>query len=148
MKILFVVSIKIRVSLIYSLHYRWRVTRFTLGAISQPHQLLIEMTVPYSNSSIAVDNIHLIDCFPGNYYLYLEITPMVNSFATGDSLVNYDVELRSFSYQVYETHRIAILPVQVTCMKQVESYQRRIQTETSWNFSACPTGERTRKRTK
>ncbi|XP_050480798.1 ALK tyrosine kinase receptor isoform X2 [Bombus huntii] len=42
----------------------WRVTRFTLGAISQPHQLLIEMTVPYSNSSIAVDNIHLIDCFP------------------------------------------------------------------------------------
>lgn len=121
MKILLVVSIKIRVSLIYSLHYRWRVTRFTLGAISQPHQLLIEMMVPYSNSSIAVDNIHLIDCFPGNYYLYLEITPMVNSFATGNSLVNYDVELRSFSYQLYETHRIAILSVQVTRMKQVES---------------------------
>lgn len=76
------------------MHCRWRVTRFTLGAISQPHQLLIEMTVPYSNSSIAVDNIHLTDCFPGNYYPYLEIILMVNSFATGNSLVNYDVELR------------------------------------------------------
>ena len=48
-------------------YYRWGVTRFILGSITQPHQLLIEMTVPYSNSSIAVDNIRLIDCFPGKY---------------------------------------------------------------------------------
>ncbi|KAK1117952.1 hypothetical protein K0M31_015619 [Melipona bicolor] len=42
----------------------WEVTRVVLGSITQPHQLLLEMTVPYSNSSIAVDNIRLIDCFP------------------------------------------------------------------------------------
>lgn len=27
------------------------------------------MIVPYSNSSIAIDNIQLIDCFSGNYEL-------------------------------------------------------------------------------
>ncbi|KAK9299944.1 hypothetical protein QLX08_007170 [Tetragonisca angustula] len=42
----------------------WGVTRFTLGSITQPHQLLIEMTVPYSNSSVAVDDIRLTNCFP------------------------------------------------------------------------------------
>ncbi|XP_076176518.1 anaplastic lymphoma kinase isoform X2 [Ptiloglossa arizonensis] len=42
----------------------WETTRFNLGAISQPHRLLLEMLTPYSNSSIAIDNIRLIDCFP------------------------------------------------------------------------------------
>ncbi|XP_015429458.1 PREDICTED: ALK tyrosine kinase receptor [Dufourea novaeangliae] len=45
-------------------HARWEMTRFNLGAISQPHQLLLEISVPYPNSSIAVDNIRLVDCFP------------------------------------------------------------------------------------
>lgn len=31
------------------------------------------MQLPYSNSSIAVDNVRLIDCFPGNNYLYLAV---------------------------------------------------------------------------
>lgn len=43
--------------------------RFTIGTITQSHQLVIEMIVPYSNSSIAIDNVRLIDCFPGNYEL-------------------------------------------------------------------------------
>ncbi|XP_053974206.1 ALK tyrosine kinase receptor isoform X2 [Hylaeus volcanicus] len=47
----------------------WETTRFNLGAISQPHQLLIEMSAPHPNSSIAIDNIRLIDCFP-------ELTPV------------------------------------------------------------------------
>lgn len=50
--------------------YRWGVTRFKLGAISQPHKLLLEMLLPNSNSSIGIDNIRLIDCFPGKYYFY------------------------------------------------------------------------------
>ena len=45
-------------------HATWEVTRFKLGAISQPHRLLVEMRVPYPNSSIGIDNIHLIECFP------------------------------------------------------------------------------------
>lgn len=45
--------------------------RFTIGTITQSHQLIIEILVPYSNSSIAIDNVHLIDCFPGNYYSYI-----------------------------------------------------------------------------
>lgn len=43
--------------------------RFTIGTITQSHQLFIEMIVPHSNSSIAIDNVRLIDCFPGNYEL-------------------------------------------------------------------------------
>lgn len=43
--------------------------RFTIGTITQSYQLVIEMIVPYSNSSIAIDNVRLIDCFPGNYEL-------------------------------------------------------------------------------
>lgn len=43
--------------------------RFTIGTITQSHSLLIEMLVPYSNSSIAIDNVRLIECFPGNYEL-------------------------------------------------------------------------------
>ncbi|XP_061927825.1 leukocyte tyrosine kinase receptor isoform X5 [Apis cerana] len=44
-------------------HTKWEKMRFTIGTISQPHQLIIEMIVPYSNSSIAIDNIQLIECF-------------------------------------------------------------------------------------
>ncbi|XP_034171879.1 anaplastic lymphoma kinase isoform X1 [Osmia lignaria lignaria] len=43
---------------------KWGATRFKLGTISQPHKLLLEMLLPNSNSSIAIDNIRLIDCFP------------------------------------------------------------------------------------
>ena len=56
--------------LINWLHCRWGVTRFTLGSITQPHQLLIEMTVPYSNSSVAVDDIRLTNCFPGKFFFF------------------------------------------------------------------------------
>ncbi|XP_017880511.1 ALK tyrosine kinase receptor isoform X2 [Ceratina calcarata] len=45
-------------------HAKWGLAHFKLGPISQPHQLLLEILVPYPNSSIAVDNIRLIDCFP------------------------------------------------------------------------------------
>ncbi|XP_076675839.1 anaplastic lymphoma kinase isoform X2 [Andrena cerasifolii] len=45
-------------------HATWEVTRFKLGAISQPHRLLVEMRVPYPNSSVGIDNIRLIECFP------------------------------------------------------------------------------------
>ncbi|XP_012145693.1 anaplastic lymphoma kinase isoform X2 [Megachile rotundata] len=45
-------------------HAKWDVTRFKLGAISQHHRLLLEFLLPYSNSSVGVDNIRLIDCFP------------------------------------------------------------------------------------
>ncbi|CAK9818713.1 ALK tyrosine kinase receptor [Anthophora plagiata] len=50
-------------------HRKWEVTSFKLGAISQPHQLVLEMLVPSTNSSIGVDNVRLIDCFP-------ELTPV------------------------------------------------------------------------
>ncbi|KOC67358.1 MAM and LDL-receptor class A domain-containing protein C10orf112 [Habropoda laboriosa] len=43
---------------------KWEITSFKLGAISQPHRLLLEMLLPHSNSGIAVDNVRLIDCFP------------------------------------------------------------------------------------
>lgn len=45
-------------------HATWEVMRFNLGAISQPHRLFLEMLVPHPNSSISVDNVRLIDCFP------------------------------------------------------------------------------------
>lgn len=52
--------------------------RFTIGTISQPHQLIIEMIVPYSNSSIAIDNIQLIECFSGNYELLKILYSAIN----------------------------------------------------------------------
>ncbi|XP_031836034.1 anaplastic lymphoma kinase isoform X3 [Nomia melanderi] len=42
---------------------RWEETWFNLRALSQPYKLLIEMSAPYPNSSIGVDNIRLSDCF-------------------------------------------------------------------------------------
>ncbi|XP_076236265.1 anaplastic lymphoma kinase isoform X2 [Calliopsis andreniformis] len=47
----------------------WEIMRFKLGPITQPHRLLFEMVVPYPNSSVAIDNIRLIECFP-------ELTPV------------------------------------------------------------------------
>ncbi|XP_076635362.1 anaplastic lymphoma kinase isoform X1 [Colletes latitarsis] len=47
----------------------WETTRFNLGAISQPHQLFLEIQTQYANSSVGIDNIRLIDCFP-------ELTPL------------------------------------------------------------------------
>lgn len=44
---------------------RWNITRLKLGAISQPYRVGLEVVVPF-NSSIAIDNIRLDDCFPGN----------------------------------------------------------------------------------
>lgn len=43
--------------------FRWNVTRFKLGAISQPYRVGLEIAVPL-NGSIAIDNIRLDDCFP------------------------------------------------------------------------------------
>ncbi|XP_066597119.1 leukocyte tyrosine kinase receptor [Prorops nasuta] len=43
---------------------RWETTHFNLGSRSQPHHLFLEIALPYSNSSIAVDNIRLVNCFP------------------------------------------------------------------------------------
>ncbi|XP_015594749.1 ALK tyrosine kinase receptor isoform X1 [Cephus cinctus] len=45
-------------------HAQWEITRFNLGAMNQPYNVSLEMVVPYANSSIAVDNIRLVDCFP------------------------------------------------------------------------------------
>lgn len=40
-------------------------TELKLGAISQPYRMGVEIVVP-SNGSIAIDDIRLDDCFPGN----------------------------------------------------------------------------------
>ncbi|XP_076300861.1 anaplastic lymphoma kinase isoform X1 [Lasioglossum baleicum] len=42
---------------------KWEKTLFNLGAISQPHQLLLEVLIPHANSSVGIDNIRLVDCF-------------------------------------------------------------------------------------
>lgn len=39
---------------------------YELRAVDQPYHLIIEVYAPYSNSSVGVDNIRLVDCFPGN----------------------------------------------------------------------------------
>lgn len=44
---------------------RWNMTELKLGAISQPYRMGVEIVVP-SNGSIAIDDIRLDDCFPGN----------------------------------------------------------------------------------
>ncbi|XP_068993762.1 ALK tyrosine kinase receptor isoform X2 [Neodiprion pinetum] len=43
---------------------QWEKTRFNLGIITQPYRVVLEMTTPSPNSSIAVDNIQLSECFP------------------------------------------------------------------------------------
>ncbi|XP_032676195.1 MAM and LDL-receptor class A domain-containing protein 1-like [Odontomachus brunneus] len=43
---------------------RWENVRFFLGAISQSNRLFLEILLPYANSSVAVDNVHLVNCFP------------------------------------------------------------------------------------
>ncbi|XP_025157747.1 ALK tyrosine kinase receptor [Harpegnathos saltator] len=43
---------------------RWENMRFFLGAISQPYKLFLEILLPYANSSVAVDNVRLVNCFP------------------------------------------------------------------------------------
>ncbi|XP_033330553.2 anaplastic lymphoma kinase isoform X2 [Megalopta genalis] len=55
---------------------RWEKLLFILGAISQPHQLLLEFFIPHENSSVGVDNIRLIDCF--------QQTPLVRTVCTKD----------------------------------------------------------------
>ncbi|KAG7206284.1 hypothetical protein KM043_003665 [Ampulex compressa] len=42
----------------------WQTARINIGAISQPHRLFLEILVPYPNSSVGVDNVRLVDCFP------------------------------------------------------------------------------------
>lgn len=46
--------------------YRWEKMSFELRAVDQPYHLLIEIYAPYYNSSVGVDNIRLLNCFPGN----------------------------------------------------------------------------------
>ncbi|XP_078052989.1 anaplastic lymphoma kinase isoform X3 [Augochlora pura] len=55
---------------------RWEKLLFNLGAISQPHQLLLELFIPHENSSVGVDNIRLIDCF--------QQAPRVRTICTDD----------------------------------------------------------------
>ena len=49
----------------YYLFCSWEPMRFNLGAMSQPFKLILEVTMPALNSSLAIDNIRLVDCFPG-----------------------------------------------------------------------------------
>lgn len=48
--------------------FRWEKMHFNIGlSVSQPiNRLILEVDAPYSNSSIGVDNIRLVNCFPGN----------------------------------------------------------------------------------
>ncbi|XP_033212809.1 ALK tyrosine kinase receptor [Belonocnema kinseyi] len=47
-------------------HAKWEQIPFNLGAISQTYKLILEVTMPALNSSVAIDNIRLVDCFPEN----------------------------------------------------------------------------------
>lgn len=42
----------------------WETTKFYLGSLNQEFSIILEMQVPFDNSSIAVDNIRLTNCFP------------------------------------------------------------------------------------
>ncbi|KYN34630.1 ALK tyrosine kinase receptor [Trachymyrmex septentrionalis] len=42
----------------------WKKISFSLRAIDQFYKLVLEVYVPYSNSSIGVDNLRLVNCFP------------------------------------------------------------------------------------
>lgn len=46
---------------------------YELRAVDQPYQLIIEVYAPYPNSSVGVDNIRLVNCFPGNYNKHILI---------------------------------------------------------------------------
>jgi anaplastic lymphoma kinase len=43
---------------------RWETTKFNLGRISQNFRIILEIAVPLANSSIGVDSIRLVNCFP------------------------------------------------------------------------------------
>ncbi|XP_070151129.1 ALK tyrosine kinase receptor isoform X2 [Polyergus mexicanus] len=55
-------------SIAYSKHgnnyVTWEKMSFELRAVDQPYHLLIEIYAPYYNSSVGVDNIDLVNCFP------------------------------------------------------------------------------------
>ncbi|XP_011256082.1 ALK tyrosine kinase receptor isoform X1 [Camponotus floridanus] len=55
-------------SIAYSKHgnnyVEWQKMSYELRAVDQPYQLIIEVYAPYSNSSVGVDNIRLVNCFP------------------------------------------------------------------------------------
>ncbi|XP_017761306.1 PREDICTED: leukocyte tyrosine kinase receptor isoform X2 [Eufriesea mexicana] len=57
---------------------KWEKTVFKLGVITQPHHLLLEILTRYSNSSVGVDNLRLVDCFP-------ESTPVKMACTEGDA---------------------------------------------------------------
>ncbi|XP_014612844.1 PREDICTED: ALK tyrosine kinase receptor [Polistes canadensis] len=42
----------------------WEFISFNIGAIQQKFRLIMEFLIPYNKSSIGVDDIRLIDCFP------------------------------------------------------------------------------------
>ncbi|KAL6257987.1 hypothetical protein P5V15_011582 [Pogonomyrmex californicus] len=42
----------------------WNKISFSLRSVEQTYQLFLEAYVPYSNASIGVDNLRLVDCFP------------------------------------------------------------------------------------
>ncbi|XP_067210065.1 ALK tyrosine kinase receptor isoform X2 [Linepithema humile] len=43
---------------------KWENIYFTLRPVDQPYRIFIEIFVPYPNSSVAVDNVRLSNCFP------------------------------------------------------------------------------------
>uniref|UniRef100_A0ABD2WEB8 Tyrosine-protein kinase receptor n=1 Tax=Trichogramma kaykai TaxID=54128 RepID=A0ABD2WEB8_9HYME len=42
----------------------WETIKFNLGVISQKFIIILEIRAPFANSSLAVDNIRLVNCFP------------------------------------------------------------------------------------
>ncbi|XP_043282880.1 ALK tyrosine kinase receptor isoform X2 [Venturia canescens] len=48
----------------------WEQSSFNLGVKSQPYRVFLEFLAPYDNSSIAIDDIRLVDCFPESTTYY------------------------------------------------------------------------------
>ncbi|XP_029176509.1 ALK tyrosine kinase receptor-like isoform X2 [Nylanderia fulva] len=42
----------------------WQKMSFELRAVDQPYELILEIYLPYLNSSVGVDNVRLVHCFP------------------------------------------------------------------------------------
>ncbi|XP_011494179.1 PREDICTED: leukocyte tyrosine kinase receptor [Ceratosolen solmsi marchali] len=65
----------------------WETTKFNLGRISQDFRIILEIVVPFANSSIGVDSIRLVDCFPetGTFF-HGECTRTMFRCANGECL--------------------------------------------------------------
>jgi len=45
---------------------RWERIFFEMRGPNQPYRLFLEVAAPHENSSVAIDNVRLINCFPGS----------------------------------------------------------------------------------